>query len=51
MTFKQANTLIISRFGIWLTPTQLWYFMQEKNLDKEIIEALEIMYNRLCGKF
>lgn len=51
MDFKIANSLIIEKFDIWYSPCQLWDFMQEKNLDNETREALQIMYNRLCGEF
>jgi hypothetical protein len=51
MNYKIANSIIIKKFGIWYSPIQLCKFIEDyRGNDKIIILALNIMYNRLCGK-
>lgn len=47
---KQANNLIIENFGIWYSPVQLCKFINNVNNTKELKQALNIIYNHLCGK-
>lgn len=48
ITFKQANTILINKIGIWYSPIQLIKFKPITRLEKL---CKLIMYRRLCGKF
>jgi hypothetical protein len=49
MDFKLANSIIIENFGIWYSPVQLCKFIEDyKGDDKDIIQALKIMYNHIA---